>query len=74
MAWFRLTSLAFGYTQAGNDKNRAATVPALATLAESSIDQNPVSSVLRVRKPCILMQLAQRSRVPVSDVRPNSGP
>jgi len=59
MAWFRLTSLAFGYTQAGNDKNRAATVPAFATLAESSINENPVSPVLTMRKPCILMQLAQ---------------
>jgi hypothetical protein len=60
MAWFRLTSLAFGYTQAGNDKNRAATVPALATLAESSIGENPVFPVLTMRKPCILMQLAPR--------------
>jgi len=29
MAWFCLTSLNFGYAQAGNDKNRAAIVPAM---------------------------------------------
>jgi len=50
MAWFHLTSLAFGYTQAGNDKNRAATVPAPATLARMLDNENPAYLVLRVKK------------------------